>query len=55
MEQHQYDNLLDQLDALIEALSEHEGELYIALEVAHHLRDEIAQVGVESPEDEETE
>lgn len=55
MELHQYEDLLEQLDTLIEAMSEHEGELYIAIEVAHHLRDEIVQVGSESSEKNEEE
>lgn len=55
MELHQYDDLLEQLDALIEAMSEHEGELYVAIEIAHELRDTIVQVGAESPEEDEAE
>jgi len=53
MELHQYENLLDQLDVLIEAMSEHESELYVAIELAHHLRDEVSQVEPEEAEDNE--
>jgi hypothetical protein len=55
METHQYDDLLEQLDALIETMDEHEGELYVAIEIAHHLRDTIVQVGCDTPEDGEAE
>ena len=53
MELHQYETLLEQVDALIEAMSEHEDELYVAMEVAHHLRDVIVQVEPEEPTDTE--
>lgn len=53
MEQHQYDNLLEQLDTLIDLMLEHEGELYLVLETAHQLRDELVQVEPEEPTDNE--
>jgi hypothetical protein len=53
MELHQYEELLEQIDALIESLNEHEGELYVAVEIAHHLRDEVVQVEPEASEDDE--
>jgi hypothetical protein len=53
MERHEYENLLEQLDVLIEAMDEHDQLLYIALEVAHQLRDEIIQVEPEEPAEDE--
>lgn len=53
MELHQYENILEQLDTLIDAMSEHENELYIAIEIAHQLRDEIVQVEPTENEDDE--
>jgi hypothetical protein len=42
MQQHQYETLLEQADAFIELLTEHEDELYVTLELAHQMRDELA-------------
>lgn len=40
--QHQLSNIIDQVNDIIEMLSEYE-ELYVALELAHQLRDELAE------------
>ena len=51
METQQHDLLLEQVDALIETMSEFENELYVAIEVAHQLRDEILQVELDTSTD----
>ncbi len=54
MNQSDLDEILEQIDDLIDTLSNYENEMYIAIEVAHHLRDEVSQAEPE-PDDEEDE
>jgi predicted DNA-binding protein len=43
MELYSSDDLLENVNSIIEYLVEHEDDFYVALEVAHQLRDEIIQ------------
>lgn len=52
MEQYIIDDILDRIDELLEILNEYEDAFYVAIEVAHQLRDEVTQVEPVS-EDEE--
>jgi predicted DNA-binding protein len=46
------DDLIEHVNELIDYLSEHEDAFYVALDVAHQLRDEIIQVTSEEQPDE---
>jgi len=41
MTRHQHETLVEQADALISAMTEHESELYVSIEQAHQMRDEL--------------
>ena len=53
MEQHQYEEIVEHLNNLLDAMNEHENELYIAIEIAHQLRDVIAQADPTSTDENE--
>lgn len=53
MDQYTIDDILERIDELIEILNEHEEVLYIPIEVAHQLRDEIEQIDTSSDYDNE--
>lgn len=46
------DALVEHVNELIDYLSEHEDVFYVALDVAHQLRDEIVQITSEEQSDE---
>jgi hypothetical protein len=46
------DDLVEHVNELIDYLSEHEDTFYVALDVAHQLRDEIVQITSEDLLDE---
>lgn len=52
MEIHSYDDLVEHANELIDYLSEHENVFYVALDVAHQLRDEIIQITTDDSTDE---
>lgn len=52
MEITSHDDLVEHVNELIDFLSEHEDVFYVALEVAHQLRDEIVQITSEDLSDE---
>ena len=47
-----HDDLVEHVNELIDYLSEHEDTFYVALDVAHQLRDEIVQITSEELSDE---
>lgn len=52
MDQYVIEELIERVDELIELLSKDENAFCIAIETAHQLRDELAQVTVLTEEDE---
>lgn len=46
MNQYILADLNDRIDQLLEILIEHEELCFVAIEVAHHLKDEISQIDI---------